>query len=181
VIRGSWLSVVTPAVAAGALLAGPVQGDPEGRDVASVFHVAKSENRNQVHYGVHLDASCAPVGPEPVFAYWRMLEHGPSATEPLLPREVGAYGLSEQRVLDRSNDGGRLSLRLRALPARTVVVQTARRGEGCVATATAVIGGVQANLDSVFVQLKWPFGVAHLVLSGHALADGRPVREVLSD
>jgi hypothetical protein len=180
-VRGSWLSVVCPAVAVGTLLASAAQGDPEAHDVASVFHVAKSENRNQVHYGVHLDASCAPLGPEPVFAYWRMLEHGPTATEPLLAREVGAYGVAEQLVTERGAEGGRLSLRLRALPSRSVVVQTARRAEGCSATATTVIGGIPSSLDSVFVQLRWPFGVAHLVLSGHALADGRPVREVLSD
>ncbi len=41
-----------------------------------VFSIAKSENKNQVQYVVRLDAHCAPVGPAPVFAYWRMLEKG---------------------------------------------------------------------------------------------------------
>lgn len=166
---------------AGALLAGAAQGDPAARDVASVFYVAKSENRNQVHYGVHLDASCSPVGTAPVFPYWRMLEHGPLAAEPLLQREVNAYGVAEQHVTERGTEGARLSLRLHALPKRPIVLETSRKGDVCTATATTVIAGVPAVLENVFVQLRWPFGVDHLVLSGRALADGRPVREKLSE
>jgi Domain of unknown function (DUF4833) len=131
VLRGEQLSVAWAAVLAGALLGGDAHGDPAGRDVASVFHVAKSENRNQVHYGIHLDESCAPVGGAPLFAYWRMLERGPAAIEPLLQREVGAYGVAEQRVLERGPDGGKTSVRLRALPARPIVIQSTRRGEAC--------------------------------------------------
>jgi len=36
-----------------------------GGVVSSAFFIAKSENRNQVHYGVHVDAACSPVGAEP--------------------------------------------------------------------------------------------------------------------
>jgi hypothetical protein len=158
-------------------LVGRVASGEPGRDVSSVFLVAKSENKNQVHYGVHLDASCAPAGAAPVFAYWRMLEHGPLATEPLLDREVGAYGVAEQQVVERGPDGGRLTLRLRALPARPITVATRARGEACEATATMVIGGAPASLRSVYAQLRWPFGVDHLVLSGRSLADGRVVEE----
>jgi hypothetical protein len=165
---------------AGALLAHPAQGDA-GRDVASVFFVSKSENRNQVHYGVHLDSSCTPVGPEPVYAYWRMLEHGPLATEPLLSREVGAYGFAEQRVVERGTAGGRIVLRLHALPGRPITIVTTPREGRCEASATAVIGGTPASLANVHAQLKWPFGVDYLLLRGRALADGHPLQERLSD
>jgi Domain of unknown function (DUF4833) len=181
VLRGSSLSVACPAILAGALLAGAAQGDPAARDVPSVFHVAKSENKNQVHYGVHLDASCSPIGTAPVFAYWRMFEHGPLAAEPLLQREVKAYGVAEQHVTERGAEGAQLSLQLHALPKRPIVVKTNRRGDVCDAVATTVIAGVPAVLSSVFVQLRWPFGVDHLELSGRALADGRPVQERLSE
>jgi hypothetical protein len=151
------------------------QGTP---DVASVFFIAKSENRNQVHYGVHLDVSCAPLGRAPAFAYWRMLEHGPTATEPLLEREIGAYGFADQRVLARDPHGGRVEVRLRALPARPIVITTAAAESGaCVAGATTTIGGVPASLTSVYAKLGWPFGVDYLMLSGRGLADGRELRE----
>ena len=109
----------------GASLFAPAAQGNESRDVESVFYVAKSENKNQVHYGIALDAWCAPVGDTPVFVYWRMREVGPSVTESLLPREVPAYGLAEQRVLDRSPDGGRVTIALRALPSRPIVITTA--------------------------------------------------------
>jgi hypothetical protein len=151
------------------------------RDVPSVFYVAKSENRNQVHYGIRLDAACAPAGSQPVFAYWRMLERGPGATEPLLAREVGAYGFAEQHVVRRGDGGGQVSLRLRALPGRVITIATGARDGRCEATASTVIDGARASLDSVFAQLRWPFGVAYLELSGRALAGGRTLRERISE
>ena len=107
-------------------------GDPAARDVASVFYVAKSENRNQVHYGVHLDASCSPVGTAPVFPYWRMLEHGPLAAEPLLQREVDAYGVAEQHVTERGH-GGRRGCRSACTPCPSdrSVLETGRKGDSC--------------------------------------------------
>lgn len=162
--------------AAAALLV-PVARAGGERDVVSLFFIAKSENRNQVHYGVHLDASCAPVGPAPVFGYWRMLEHGPTATEPLLAREVRAYGFAGERVMAREAQGGRVLVLLAALAQRPIVVETLASGSTCVATATTAIGGVPAALGSVFAQLRWPFGVDSLTLTGRALADGHVVRE----
>ena len=179
-MRGLSRSAVVLAVAAGGLVVDVARGEA-GRDVASVFLVAKSENKNQVHYGVHLDATCGPVGSVPVFAYWRMLEQGPLATEPLLRREVDAYGFAEQRVVERGPDGGRVTLRLHALPGRPIAIQTRSRGGTCEATATTVIGGTPASLHRVYAQLRWPFGVDHLVLSGSSLADGRALEERVSE
>ena len=177
-LRASLLALV-----AGAVLASPREAPagPTAQDVPSVFHIAKSENRNQVHYGIRLDADCNPAGREPVYGYWRMLERGPGATEPLLSREVGAYGFAEQRVVRRGTGGGQVILRLKALPSRVIVIATARREGRCEAAASTVIGGAPASLDSVFAQLRWPFGVAYLELAGRALADGRGVRERVSD
>lgn len=145
--------------------------------VESVFFVAKSENRNQVHYGISVDGSCAPRGEAPVFAYWRMLERGPLASEPLLAREVPAYGFADQRVLVRDERGGRVRVTLNAMPKRPIVFETARRGDTCVATARATIGGTPAWLKSVFLQLRWPWGIAYMDLSGQDSESGKPVRE----
>jgi Domain of unknown function (DUF4833) len=159
-----------------AALTQPVAG---ARMVRSVFFVSKSENRNEVHYGIDLDASCAPVGAAPVFAYWQMREHGPLATEPLLSREIPAYGLASQRVLERHASGGRVVLTLNALPHRAIAIDTASEGGSCTATAVATIDGAPAALTNVFVQLRWPFGVDYLLVSGRATADGHVVRERL--
>jgi hypothetical protein len=179
-VRTSSLAIAGLVLAAVALVAQIAGGDPAGGAVSSVFFVAKSENRNQVHYGVRLDADCVPAGPQPVFAYWRMLEQGPRATEPLLSREQGAYGIAEQRVLDRRPDGGRVLVRLGALPDRPIAVETSRSEGACRADATTVIGGTPASLTRVFAQLRWPFGVDYLELTGRSLSDGRPVRERLA-
>jgi hypothetical protein len=162
-----------------ASVAGVARGQARTRDIGSVFFVAKSENRNQVHYGVHLDEACSPASNAPVFAYWRMLEHGPLATEPLLAHEYRAYGVGDQRVLareTREQGGGRVAVSLRALPARTIVVTSRPQGDGCRADAATTIGGAPAALTSVYAKLGWPFGVSYLMLSGRSL-DGREVRE----
>jgi hypothetical protein len=171
------IAVGSAALAVLAPLSRIASGQGRLRDVASVFFVAKSENRNQVHYGVHLDETCSPAGRTPVFAYWRMFEHGPLATEALLPLEVPAYGVAEQSVLARGPTGGQVAVSLRALRARTIVIASRRQGDGCTAEATTTIGGAPAALGNVYAQLSWPFGVAYLTLSGRDLADGREVRE----
>jgi hypothetical protein len=166
-------------VAVPSLVAGATPADPAPSDVASVLFVGKSENKNQVHYGIHLDSRCAPAGDRPVFAYWRMLERGPSTTEPLLAREERAYGLSSQAVLSRGPEGGSVRVTLFAVPARPVLFESRAEATGCVASAVTTVGGESALLSSVFVQLRWPFGLASLTLFGRRLDDGRPVREKL--
>ncbi len=158
-------------------VARPAGPDPVDRVVRSVFFVAKSENRNEVHYGVALDSACVPVGASPVFAYWRMRERGPLATEPLLSREVAAYGVGDPQKVERGDRGGRVVFRLNALPRRSIAIDAAPDGATCSATARAMIGGTAAALTSVFVQLRWPFGVDYLELSGRTGANGRVVNE----
>jgi hypothetical protein len=149
----------------------------EDRDVPTVFFVAKSENKNQVHYGVRVGADCAPAGTAPVFAYWRMLEKGPGATEPLLAVEVPAYGVASQRVTSVGPSGGTALVSLRAMPDRPILVSTRPQGGSCVAVAETQIAGAPAVLTRVFVQLRWPFGVESLTLDGYAKSDGHPLRE----
>jgi hypothetical protein len=181
VLRSRPIAAAALALVAGTSAPRRAGGDAAEHDVASVFYVAKSENKNQVHYALRMDASCAPAGREPIRPYWRMLERGTQVTEPLLAREVNAYGLAEQTVLERGPGGGRLSLRLHALPNRLIVVETsALPGGECGVVASTVIAGVRASLTRAFVQLRWPFGVDYIVLSGRSLADGQPVQERLS-
>jgi len=163
-------------VAAAGLVSTRAGGDAT-HDVSSAFYVSKSENRNQVHYAVRLDDRCAPAAAAPVLPYWRMLEHDAHATEPLLSREVPAYGIAEQSIVSRGERGGVVRVVLRALPTRPLLLTTFASGQSCAASASLVIGGTPATLTNIHVQLKWPWGVDYLLVSGRALSDGHPVSE----
>ena len=141
-----------------------------GRTIDSALFVSKSENKNQVHYGVRVDERCELASPAPVFAYWKMLERGPSATEPLLSREETAYGIASQRV-----SGDSVTVTLRALPARPITIRVARTESGCVASAETTIDGQTARLFNVHVALGF-LRVDHLVITGWA-TDGHVLRE----
>src|SRR5215472_4907849 len=100
-------------LAALALILAPLRSSSvaaEATHVVPLFSISKSENKNQVQYAIRVDDSCAPVGRAPVFAYWRMLERGPTQYEQLLPREEKAYGIASQVVATRSDSGGYVRL-----------------------------------------------------------------------
>jgi hypothetical protein len=149
-------------------------------DVKSVFYIAKSQNRNQVHYGVRLDRECSPIGRRPVFAYWRMFENQ-GALEPLLGTEGPAYGLDDTQEIENSADASRIRIRLRAFRNRPLLVTVTRNGDQCEAQASTTIAGVSAKLDSMYVKLRWPFGVDYVLVRGARLADGRWVEERIQE
>lgn len=156
----------SPSIPLGVLAAAALSAQSIGapwfgaNDVASVFYVSKSENKNQVHFGVHLAADCTFEGATPAFSYWEIRE-GAAHREALLPREEPAYGIASQSIAS-----GALRVTLRALPHRTIVVYASRGEHGCTATAAISLSGATARLDHVFVQLAWPFGVSHLSIVG---------------
>ena len=143
-------------------------------ELPSVLVIAKSSNRNQVHYAALLDESCAPVGLSPVRAYWRMLERGPLATEPLLDSEQRILGVERQEVA-----GDRVQITLRGMPARSITVRTWRASDGqCSSSAETTIAGVRARLASVFIQ-QTLFGVDYVAFMGWS-EDGALVHERVS-
>jgi hypothetical protein len=145
---------------------------------APLFSISKTENRNYVQFAERLDPACAPAESAPVYAYWRMLERGPAAVEALLPIEQPAYGVASQTVIERSPGHGLVSVTLRALPTTPLLVESRRGANGaCEASARTSIAGVDARLFNVHAVLRWPFGIAHLLVSGWSLADGHPVRD----
>ena len=146
---------------------------------ASLFFIAKSENHNQVHYGIRLRADCTPLGSGPVYAYWRMLERG-GGLEPLLSSEEGAYGVNAQSMVV-TTDGFRVRMHVRGLPQRPIEVSVTRVGDRCVTRPEAVIGGVPAQLSSIYLKLRWPFGVDHLLVQGARLSDGVWLEETVRD
>jgi hypothetical protein len=105
-----------------------------------------------------------------------MIEQG-GAIEPLLDVEQQAYGVAAQEEAV----GSRIRLRLRALPRRPITIAADRTGVRCRATATTEIDGHAAQLDNIYVRLKWPFGVDYILLSGRRVDDGQFVRERIQD
>jgi len=154
---------------------------PSSDSPALLFSISKSENHNYVQYVERLDASCSPSGNAPVFAYWRMLEHGPDAIEPLLAREQPAYGIASQTVVAHRDGHGSVRVILHALPDAPLLVESWRDARGaCEASARTPIAGIAARLFNVHAVLRWPFGVARLLVSGWSLADGHTVRDARS-
>jgi hypothetical protein len=149
--------------------------------IGSVFYIAKSENRNQVHYAVKVDARCRPVGNAPVYGYWRELEVGPRATSPLLKHEQSAYGLTEPRWIKPRDQGGEIRIGLRGFPDRPLTIETFMSEGRCHARARTPIAGQDAALSSIFVELGFLFSIEYVLLRGTRLADGKPVQEKVND
>ncbi len=161
--RAAAIGVTALGIASLARAGAPVVGP---HDVVSLFSITKSQNKNEVVFGIHLDEHCAPVGDAPIFEFWRMLEGGPVRVEPLLDREQAAYGIQSQAVLARSSGGGRVQLTLKALPARPIVIETARVAQTCKGWSVVPIAGTPAYLYDVHAKLSWPFGIDYLLVSG---------------
>jgi hypothetical protein len=146
----------------------------------SVFHIAKSENRNQVHYAVSVDERCRPRGDKPVRGYWREYEEGPRVTDSLQDHQQRAYGVSKPKV-SRDDEGGDVRLSLRALPDRLLRIAVFRDGEHCRARAFARIKGQPAILKSIYVELGFLYSIDYILLRGVRVSDGAAVQERIED
>jgi hypothetical protein len=154
------------------LTAAPADSAQLAARTVSLFTISKSQNKNQVQYAIRVDSRCAPVSGAPIFAYWRMLEVGPTRVEPLLPRELRAYGPASQLVTERGADGGKVRLVLQALRDRSILVETRRDADGtCRAFATVAIAGSPAHLFNVYVSLTWRLSVDYLLLRGWSVIE----------
>jgi hypothetical protein len=142
----------------------------------SIFLVAKNENKNQVHYGVHVDRECHVIGTRPLYGYWRMLEKN-GAIEPMLSREIRAYGIDPVQRIETIGDTTTIETRLNAIPDRLLRVTVARKAGECSAEASMVIGGADARLRLIYVRIGWAFGVDYILLRGSRKPGGGTVEE----
>jgi hypothetical protein len=149
--------------------------------VQSLFYIAKSENKNQVHYAVAVDAACRPVGSHPVYPYWRELAVGPRVVSPLLEHEQRAYGLNEPRFVRQTATGGQIRVSLRAFPERPLIIDTFRQGSGCAARTQTTIQGQPALLRWIYVDIGFLFSVNYAIVRGVRIADGVAVQEKIHD
>ena len=159
--------------------AAPARATPVigAHDVATLFYVAKSDDRNRVDYGVRLDARCSPVGDAPVYAYWRRFEPGQQELGDLGPLDATAYGIAHQSVRVREPNGSWIELGLRAVPARRLLVLVQRHGDRCIGAVQTAIRGRDAVLDHVFVDLAGPLRVREVIIRGEDRVTGEPVFE----
>lgn len=178
----SILRTATPAAALLCLcLSLPARADPTfgAHDIRTLFFIAKSNDRNRVDYGIHLDEACRPTSDEPLYAYWRRFE--PGATAPLgdlNPMDRTVYGIDYQEVEARSERGSRVVLDLAALPGEGgVEVLVGALPGACHAEARAPIAGRPAILEYVFVQLHSPLSVDFILVRGRDVETGGHVFE----
>ena len=147
-------------------------------DVRTVFHIAKSDDRNRVDYGIRLDGECQPVGARPIYAYWHRFEPGEPTFGDLNYLDRQAYGIASQRVRTRAENGSWTEMRINAFPALRVLVLSQRTASGCVARARIPVNSRPAFVDRVYVQLGGPFHtVEHVTFRGVDVRTERPVVE----
>lgn len=162
---------------------GPVEAAASGvafgpHDVRSVFHVRKSENQNQVHYGLRLDSACRPVGAQPVFGYWRRLKRGVRVDEPLVGAGTRVYGPSEKQKVSTTSDGRRVQMYVKALERLQIEIDVSKAANGCKATATTRLRGARARLSHAFLQLgTLGLRVKYVDVYGQRLSDGAQLTE----
>lgn len=185
-MRRAIVAIVTCALLALAAHGGAEATTPSARripsaPVSSVFHIEKSENKNQVHYAVQVDSQCHPLGKKPMYGYWRNLELGPRAVSDLLQHEQPAYGLTDPRSVRSDANGGEIRLGLRGFPDRALTVTTFREGAACRARAMTTIKNQPVVLTSIYVQLGFLFSVDYVIVRGVRVADGVAVEEKVDD
>ena len=147
-------------------------------DLRSVFYVSKSENQNQVHYALRIDASCRPLTSTPVFAYWRRLKKGVRIDEPLVGPGRRLYGASEEQQVGEIPSGYRVRMYVRAAKKVPIEIHVKKTETGCQATPYAVIQREPARLSHAFLQLaRFGLGVKYLELVGFRSRDGAKVTE----
>lgn len=148
-------------------------------DVRSVFYVSKSENDNQVHYALRLDAACRPVGERPVFAYWRRMKGSARVDAPLVSPGTHVYGASDNQAVQRTAEGGRVQMFVKALDRVRIDVTVTKLPTGeCQALATTTLHGSKVRLSHAFLQLgAWGLRVKYVDVFGARTSDGKQVSQ----
>jgi hypothetical protein len=124
-------------------------------DVPTVFYIAKSDDRNRVDYGIHLDDHCAPASDQAVFQYWREFENSPPVRiHGLGMLETIVYGISHQQAVTKTPTGGAHIVTLRQFDKKPIRIVTKKDADGrCSAQARAIINGKDRELTYVYVKL----------------------------
>jgi len=146
------------------------------RDVATVFFISKSDDRNRVDYGMRLDSHCVPLAGA-VFPYWHEFEPD-EHTHALGAFEDRAYGIAEQRLLARRSDGAEYFVKLKQLD-RPITITTSKASDGrCTAVAHTKIDNVgAAEFSDAFAQLGGFLSVDYVEVHGRDARTGTRLAE----
>jgi hypothetical protein len=147
-------------------------------DIPSVFFIGKSDDRNQVHYGIHLDKACHPVGTSPIFIYWKQIERGPNEVNDLNFLDRTVYGIRRQTLdVVTGTETGRVSFALEAAQKRAITFVARKDGDQCSVRAMTKLNTTAASLERIFVKLASLWRVEYLDLFGTEEATGKPIVE----
>lgn len=119
-------------------------------DLNSIFFISKSDNGNQVHYGVKTNADCSLKTAKPVYPYWK-LQNG--RLEGLLAMEVPAFGIARQSV-----SGNEVVMEVNGFKGRGIsrpimIRSTPSANKGCQISAFTQINGESSQLLRVHIDL----------------------------
>lgn len=148
-------------------------------DIQTVFYIEKSNDKDRVDYGMRLDQYCAPVGDRAVFPYWRLLQHAPPVrSHPISFIQHMAYGISEQRPVEKSRTGGKYIIELKQVN-RPILVLTKQDDEShCSAIAYTSIQGVErARLDYIYAKIAGMMSVDYVDVHGTDTKSGQGLVE----
>ena len=148
------------------------------QDPDSVIYLTKNTNRNQVHYGVHVDAQCRPLARKPVYAYWRMLEEGDDARATLMFWEQPGYGVKQPRDISREDDSGSFEFTIRGVPERRLRLETFAVDGACRARAYTRIAEQDALFQRIDIRVSGWANVHRVEIFGVGLENGLPVSEI---
>ena len=156
--------------------AGRSPAELKPRDIATVFFISKSDDRNRVDYGMRLDENCVPLA-NAVFPYWREFEPK-ERTHPLGTFEHRAYGIAVQRLVSRNPTGAEYLVKLKQLD-RPITITTSKASDGaCVAVAYTQIDNVgSAEFSHAFAQLGGFLSVDYVEIRGRDTRTGTRVAE----
>lgn len=124
----------------------------------SIFFITKSDNGNQVHYGVETNANCSLKGSKPAYPYWKLAS---GRLEGLQSYEVPAFGIASQSV-----SGNKVVMELNGLRGRriskSIMIRSTQSGsQRCKISAFTKINGEVTQLLKVHIDLT-----KHSFLSG---------------
>jgi hypothetical protein len=116
----------------------------------SIFFISKSDNDNQVHYGVQTNADCSLKSSKPVYPYWK-LESG--RLERLLSIEVPAFGIASQSVSGNEVVMDVNGFKGRGISKPITIRSTRLKSQECQISAFTKINGEATQLLLVHIDL----------------------------
>ncbi len=148
-------------------------------DIATLFFINKSDDKNRVDYGIRLDADCVPWEKNAVFPYWRVFEPTPAArTVELNMLDRVAYGIKSQHLISRTATSSEYYLLLKAIHRELFITITKADDGHCRSVVyIAMAGQERAELLSAYVKLRRPLAVEYLEIHGKDHRTGQPISE----